>query len=422
MQINNALMVAGGHYQVPVIFSGDSIVGVESTIFSSDRLSFDFESRNTVTLNEWYWNDNYSYPLLSYDPTTNHNTIHWGLFSDGIFHSYFTPVRISVIANQYPDMANKTEEYIIFGQTIFTKSNLEHTQYYASGSSAKITVFNDGVWGGDNGTLDIFRILDFSTGKIMVIDQKSLAYYDVTGDLQVSSQDALYRTWKHFNVISYYPVENGYYYEGGCGLGINTTKGEVALQQLSNNTIKLIFSDSLTNGDLNLKLPKGAWIEKGSLSKTLNSVNTKDGVTKISFATNDALDKGSYVIINGAKLSEIEVNGTLNNGKPIILKPSGVTDVTEEVTSVPTKFDLSQNYPNPFNPSTTISYALPASGFVTLKVYDMLGKEVVELVNEEKPAGSYETKFDASQLASGMYIYKIQSGNFSQTKKMILMK
>jgi hypothetical protein len=90
--------------------------------------------------------------------------------------------------------------------------------------------------------------------------------------------------------------------------------------------------------------------------------------------------------------------------------------------STPYTYSLSQNYPNPFNPSTTISWQLKNDGFVTLKVYDQLGKEVATLVNEEKPAGSYEIEFNASSLASGVYYYRISSGNFVDTKKMILMK
>lgn len=85
-------------------------------------------------------------------------------------------------------------------------------------------------------------------------------------------------------------------------------------------------------------------------------------------------------------------------------------------------FNLAQNYPNPFNPSTRISYSIKEEGLVTLKVYDVLGKEVVTIVNENKPAGSYEASFDASQLPSGMYIYKMQSGSFTDIKKMILTK
>jgi hypothetical protein len=87
-----------------------------------------------------------------------------------------------------------------------------------------------------------------------------------------------------------------------------------------------------------------------------------------------------------------------------------------------TDYDLAQNFPNPFNPSTTISYQIPQDGIVTLKIYDVLGSEVATLVNEERIAGKYEVNFNASSLASGVYIYKIQAGSFINSKKMILLK
>jgi hypothetical protein len=83
---------------------------------------------------------------------------------------------------------------------------------------------------------------------------------------------------------------------------------------------------------------------------------------------------------------------------------------------------LLQNYPNPFNPETKISYSIKEEGLVTLKVYDVLGKEVATLVNENKPAGNYEVDFNASQLPSGIYIYKLQAGSFIEAKKMLLTK
>ncbi|NLT50931.1 MAG: T9SS type A sorting domain-containing protein, partial [Ignavibacteria bacterium] len=88
----------------------------------------------------------------------------------------------------------------------------------------------------------------------------------------------------------------------------------------------------------------------------------------------------------------------------------------------PDKFELAQNFPNPFNPSTMISFQLPINGYVTLKIYDLLGQEIATLVNEQKSAGKYEVKFDASDLASGVYIYRIQAGEFNASKKLILLK
>jgi Secretion system C-terminal sorting domain len=88
---------------------------------------------------------------------------------------------------------------------------------------------------------------------------------------------------------------------------------------------------------------------------------------------------------------------------------------------IPTEYKI-ENYPNPFNPTTLISYQLPQDGYVTLKVYDILGKEIATLVNENKTAGYYKVNFDASRLTSGVYIYRISSNNFSLSKKMLLTK
>jgi hypothetical protein len=89
---------------------------------------------------------------------------------------------------------------------------------------------------------------------------------------------------------------------------------------------------------------------------------------------------------------------------------------------IPINFSLSQNYPNPFNPSTVISYQLPVTRNVTLKVYDILGNEVAILVNEEKPAGNHKIEFNAGLLSSGVYFYQMKAGSFSQTRKMVLIR
>lgn len=100
-----------------------------------------------------------------------------------------------------------------------------------------------------------------------------------------------------------------------------------------------------------------------------------------------------------------------------------VTSVGEERTNnLPPSFQLQQNYPNPFNPSTTIRFSLPQRSHVTLKVFDVLGREVATLVNENLLAGRYSYNFDASNLSNGVYFYKIQASNYIETKKMILMR
>jgi hypothetical protein len=109
------------------------------------------------------------------------------------------------------------------------------------------------------------------------------------------------------------------------------------------------------------------------------------------------------------------------NGNPELV-PSYLVSVDNSNATIPFCFLLSQNYPNPFNPSTIISYQLPVSGNVTLKVYDLLGREVATLVDEYKSVGRYETKWNASNYPTGVYFYQMKVGEFIETKKMILLK
>lgn len=106
---------------------------------------------------------------------------------------------------------------------------------------------------------------------------------------------------------------------------------------------------------------------------------------------------------------------TTDGGGP----PMAVTNISSEV---PDRFSLGQNYPNPFNPATKITFDLPSSGNVELNVYDMLGREAANIINSHLGAGRYEADFDASNLPSGIYFYRITAGEFTQTKKMILVK
>jgi len=115
------------------------------------------------------------------------------------------------------------------------------------------------------------------------------------------------------------------------------------------------------------------------------------------------------------RLKQIDFDGTFESSNAI-----------EVEIGIPAKYSLEQNYPNPFNPSTTIQYAISSRQFVALKIYDVLGKEIATLVNEEKPAGSFEIKFNPESSirnpASGVYFYQLRAGDYVETKKMILLK
>jgi len=113
-----------------------------------------------------------------------------------------------------------------------------------------------------------------------------------------------------------------------------------------------------------------------------------------------------------------------NDADSIYQLDVGLTGIEEGELgdALPYDFALFQNYPNPFNPSTKIRYEIPELSFITLKVYDVLGSEIAVLVNEEKPIGTHTIDFDATNLPSGIYFYQLQTPNFTQTKKMILLK
>ncbi len=114
-----------------------------------------------------------------------------------------------------------------------------------------------------------------------------------------------------------------------------------------------------------------------------------------------------------------------DNNKEVINSAKGtysVTGVSNNNGEIPSVYSLSQNFPNPFNPNTTINYSIPKSGFVTLKVYDLLGREMAVLVNGNAPAGNYSVDFYAGNFSSGVYFYKLESGSFNQIKKLVISK
>jgi hypothetical protein len=123
--------------------------------------------------------------------------------------------------------------------------------------------------------------------------------------------------------------------------------------------------------------------------------------------TDENVNVGTY----SYRLMQIDYDGTVHY--------SNVVDID---VHVPASFALHQNYPNPFNPSTKIKYQIPQTSQVQIKVFDVLGNEIETLVNEEEPAGNYEVTWDAANHTSGIYFYKLQSGNFVETKKMVLTK
>jgi hypothetical protein len=135
------------------------------------------------------------------------------------------------------------------------------------------------------------------------------------------------------------------------------------------------------------------------------------------FVTYEGLPSDQYLWLVG------QGDRMLNNVIPLSSTlPTRVTPVSKKGTVLPAEFKLEQNYPNPFNPTTIINYSVPKSCLVTIKIYDVMGKAIETLVNKEKNAGNYSVEFKGSQLASGIYFYRMQAGDFISTKKLVLLK
>jgi len=226
--------------------------------------------------------------------------------------------------------------------------------------------------------------LAYLTATKLTVD--SLGYlYAITGISQ-SSQTKLYRS-----VESTIPVEF-------VSFAANVVNNEVHLNwttatELNNKGFEILRATQNDN----------EWKEIGFVPGR----GTTTQISSYSF-TDENLNPGSY----NYRLKQIDFDGTYK-----------YYDLEQTVViSPPVGFELSQNYPNPFNPSTNIGFRIADFGFVTLKVYDVLGNEVATLVNEEKRAGVYEVEFSATGFSSGIYFYRLQTGTFIETKWMVLLK
>lgn len=157
-----------------------------------------------------------------------------------------------------------------------------------------------------------------------------------------------------------------------------------------------------------------------------NSASANAGVYK---TTNNGVN---WTVMNSGLSSNASVSSLLVSGDYLFagsnydgifrIPLSPITSTGNQGSEIIKDYYLGQNFPNPFNPNTKISFSIPTSGFVSLKVYDVLGKEIYTLVNEIKTAGNHSVNFNASNLTSGIYFYKLETGNFSKTMRMILIK
>jgi hypothetical protein len=236
----------------------------------------------------------------------------------------------------------------------------------------------------------------------------------LSSPVQYTGRDrALNMTSADFNLDGKTDMAIGNYDEGSFSVLMNTASLPLPVELaafsagVNGNTVMLNWNTVSEENNSGFEIERisfGTGWNKIGFVAGKGTVNTQQNY---SFTDNE-LSSGRY----NYRLKQIDYNG---NYKYYTLQ-------NEVVIGVPSKFELSQNYPNPFNPTTIINYQLAINSFVNLKIYDVAGREVMQLVNEIKQAGYYTVKFDGSMLSSGMYFYKIQAGDFVSTKKMILVK
>ena len=234
-----------------------------------------------------------------------------------------------------------------------------------------------------------------------------------------------------------------------------TDLGLAGLFETSNNNIAPLGNFNINNNYAYLTSDEGILVLDISNPASPDSVSVfsigaqRNDITTCGNYAYVATDAGIFMLDISDKTSPHQVGFFSNSGYSravsiacsnnkiytafeglIVLSNDFTTDVKENKTIISNSFSLSQNYPNPFNPSTTIEYSIPAVGDeyirptnnVTLKIYDILGEEITTLVNKKQTPGNYDVKFNAGNLSSGIYFYRLKAGNFSKTNKMILLK
>lgn len=197
----------------------------------------------------------------------------------------------------------------------------------------------------------------------------------------------------------------------------------------NNGRYEILFRDKLIDifncdlkGDRQALTSEYADLNNVHITNTINMDPCFDGRSYSLSSQSPCIDGGADFFIWKDKIV-LNLSDQFYSGKYPDMGFSEYKSITHVIeTTVPECHTLSQNYPNPFNPSTKIKFGIANQEFVNLRIYDILGNEVTVLVNEEKPAGEYEVEFDGSKLASGIYYYRVSAGNFSQVKKMCLLK
>jgi hypothetical protein len=295
-------------------------------------------------------------------------------------------------SNNFADLHTKS-----VGTSIFLKDKMvEVNNLYNLG--LVIDVINPGSGGSDH-----WSFWTYNYGAILLIEDYSdfNAYYHSVNDIV-----------QYFNLPYFLKMSR-------MALGTVASLAELTeivpvellafTASVNNSNVQLLWSTATELNNMGFEIERS--IDNPDNFVTVRFVEGKGSSTEINYYSFNDNPELSGVNQLYYRLKQVDFDGTFS-----------YSDVVNVTYDVPAEFVLSQNYPNPFNPSTRINYFVPKESFVSIKVYDFLGREVTALVSETKSTGSYEIVFDASNLPSGTYFYTLRTDNYSSTKKMIIIK
>ena len=341
------------------------------------------------------------------------------------FHSLFFVDKmhgwgVTYAYDQYNDRTGKivstkdggktwAEQFIVNGYVLHSVYFVDTLKGWVVGSSGLVLNTTDGgkTWNGQSISpywLYSVYFINNQTGWIVGNIEGSI-FKTTNGGinwLPINTQDS---AW--YYSVDFINPDTGWA-AGDSGTVIKTVDGGQNWQQQSTNTNSELRKIYFQNPDTGWAVGLG-----GVLLSTKNG-----GYTWQKLQTGTTIDLYSVSVANDF-IWVVGDSGLVLTGRTDQLN---VTGINGKPNGIINQYEINQNYPNPFNPSTTIKYEIPKASLVKIKVYDILGRQVAELVNNEKPAGRYTVTFDASKYSSGVYFYRITAGDFSQIKKMVLLK
>lgn len=395
-------------YQTNIQNNNDTIGTIRKIYFRNSNIGFALSADGKIfkTIDQ---GENWNLKLT----ITINNPIFTGIFASDD-STYW-----AVGTNTYPFEIYKSFD---FGETWITDTVdfMDMRDIVFINNEAGLIVGNNKLYkttnAGNNWFLDS-SISNFGQGRFGYYDENNFfisgtSVYKTTngGNEWIYYPELEEKSWQ--NSISLITTQLGYLV-GNTGLIYQYKENVVPVELfnfngsiIGNNTV-LNWSTASELNNLGFEVQRKKWNENVWIS--LSFVKGNGSSTTINnYSYEDILDEaGSYFY----RLKQIDFDGSYKYSSEIKL------DYSTQL-----RFEVFQNFPNPFNPATTIKYDLPKDGLVQLEVFDILGRRITTLVNEYKTAGSYEHQFDASSLVSGVYVYKLQAGDFVNSKKMILLK